>query len=89
MSITIQLFTVELIQLIGKCMEGIMAYLQDEFIIPEEKNEDDFRSMNCEGCMCENCIDACSNCVRCYRAEYAEIEWEDYFCTENCHEDCD
>lgn len=71
-------------------MEGKnMAYLRDEIIIPEEKNEKDFQSMNCKGCMCENCTNACSNCVRCYRAEYAESDWEDYYCTESCHDEID
>jgi hypothetical protein len=41
--------------------------------------EENFRSMNCEGCICNNCTGACTNCVRCYRAEYAELDWEDYY----------
>jgi len=48
--------------------------------------DETFRSMNCEGCCCEKCDGACTDCVRCYRAEYAELDWNDYYCTECLHE---
>lgn len=56
-----------------------MAYLNKGMIIPEKKKEEDFQSMNCNGCMCNNCNSVCSNCVQCYRADYAEEGWEDYY----------
>ena len=36
------------------------------------KEQRNFRSLNCEGCQCDKCHNACSNCVQCYRADYAE-----------------
>ena len=44
------------------------------------KNEENFQSLNCEGCQCDLCI-ACSspNCEICYRAEYAEENFRDMY----------
>lgn len=44
-----------------------------------EENKDEFQTMNCDGCVCNNCDCACSNCPRCYRTEYAEQQWYDYY----------
>lgn len=49
------------------------------------KNNEQFGTMECEGCVCKDCSGACTNCVRCYRAEYAEKDWDDYYETE-CEE---
>ena len=54
------------------------------------KNKENFQKMNCDDCQCNNCLGACINCCRCYRAEYAEEEYADFYYKgkgkENCSE---
>lgn len=52
------------------------------------KEQRNFRSLNCEGCQCDKCHNACSNCVQCYRADYAEEDWDDYYYKGQGEEDC-
>nr|DAU15152.1 MAG TPA: hypothetical protein [Caudoviricetes sp.] len=37
----------------------------------EQKNKENFRSMNCDDCQCNVCLGARMACYECYRAEYA------------------
>lgn len=38
-----------------------------------------FRSMDCENCQCNVCLGGCMACYECYRAEFAEEDWEDFY----------
>lgn len=52
------------------------------------KDESNFRKMNCDDCQCNICLGACMQCSRCYRSEYAEEDWEDYYVADNGEKDC-
>ncbi len=52
------------------------------------KDENNFRKMNCDDCQCSICSGACMNCSRCYRAEYAEKDWDDYYVPDNGNKEC-
>lgn len=52
------------------------------------KDENNFRKMNCDDCQCSICLGACMNCSRCYRAEYAEKDWDDYYVPDNRNKEC-
>nr|DAV49252.1 MAG TPA: hypothetical protein [Caudoviricetes sp.] len=50
-----------------------------------------FRSMNCGNCQCNICRNQCMLCCECYRAEYAQEEWQDLYYpydknSKDCHE---
>ena len=56
------------------------------------KNKENFKSMNCVGCQCDNCYECAScNCDICYRAEFATEDCDDmYFEADSkIDEDCD
>lgn len=39
-----------------------------------------FRSLNCDGCRCDNCCNCASaNCDICYRAAFAEEHFKDMY----------
>lgn len=44
-----------------------------------EKNKDNFRKMNCEDCQCMFCSGTCMCCFECYRSEYAEEDFDDFY----------
>lgn len=55
------------------------------------KDINNFRKMNCDDCQCNVCLGSCMACHECYRAEYAEENWEDFYYphdpeSKECHE---
>lgn len=44
-----------------------------------QKNKDNFRSMNCNDCQCNVCLGVCTACSVCYRVEFAEEDWDDFY----------
>lgn len=52
------------------------------------KNKKDFRTMNCTGCQCENMCCSAQRCDICYRAEYAEENFEDCYFKGNGEHEC-
>ena len=52
------------------------------------KDISNFQKMNCDGCACNDCDGVCCDCCRCYRAEYAEEDWEDYY-RSSCDDEID
>ena len=52
------------------------------------KKVEDFKSLNCTGCQCDNYCCQASNCCRCYRAEYAEEDCDDYYYEGNGEDEC-
>ena len=52
------------------------------------KNKENFKSMNCNGCQCDDCYDCqSSNCDICYRAEFATEDFQDMYHVAN--KECD
>lgn len=56
-----------------------------------QKNKENFRSMNCDDCQCNVCLGTCMACYECYRAEYAQEDWQDFYypydkANKDCHE---
>lgn len=35
--------------------------------------------MDCEDCQCNSCLAPCIACHDCYRVEFAEEDWEDFY----------
>ena len=53
--------------------------------------DSNFRSMDCDDCQCNICLGSCMACCECYRSEYAEEYWFDFYypydpAASNCHE---
>lgn len=54
------------------------------------KNKSDFRSLNCNGCQCDNCYECSScNCEICYRAEFATEDCNDMYHVVENGKECD
>lgn len=54
------------------------------------ENNNIFRSMDCEGCQCDNCYECqSSNCDICARAEFAESNSKDMYYSQCLPKRCD
>lgn len=52
------------------------------------KDKKNFRAMNCDDCQCAVCLGACMACNECYRAEYAEESYEDFYVKDTGQKEC-
>lgn len=54
----------------------------------KQKYKENFRSSNCDDCQCYVCLGDCMACCECYRSEFAEEDWEDFFYPYNKDNGC-
>ena len=54
------------------------------------KEKKNFRTMNCDGCQCDDCYECASaNCDICYRAEFAIEDLDDMYHVAGSRKECD
>ena len=77
-------------EILGQVSDGIFEN-SNVGIIEEVRDISKFRSMDCDDCQCNICLGSCMACSECYRSEYAEQYWFDFYypydpAASNCHE---
>ena len=54
------------------------------------KEKKNFRTMNCDGCQCDDCYESASaNCDICYRAEFATEDLDGMYHVAGSRKECD
>ena len=81
----------EAVKCIRSYLDNILKFESDFMKVFENmKNTKNFRSENCDGCQCDDCGECSSaNCDICYRAEFANEDYEDMFYVAGNVKNCD